>query len=133
MILPRLLGHAMKDRPVSTLTSKYVISVEPEVSLRAVVDHFIEGGVSFVVVTAGGSVAGVVSEHDVLRAIHDGADIDEVSAADVMSIDLITAEPDVTIAEAARLMIDNRVRHLLVFGGHGGVVSIRDVLEAIAT
>ena len=127
-----LVADDVKDRPVSTLTSKYVISVEPEASLRVVVDHFIEGGVSFVVVADSGSVAGVVSEHDVLRAIHDGADIDQIWAADIMSIDLITAEPEVTIGDAARLMIENGVRHLLVFGGRGGVVSIRDVLEAIA-
>ena len=29
-------------------------------------------------------------------------------------------------------MVDNRVRHLLIFGEDGGVVSIRDVLEALA-
>ncbi len=73
----------------------------------------------------------MVSEHDVLDALQRGADIDEIWARDVMSTDLLAAEPDETIGEAARRMIENQVRHLLVFGEHGGVVSIRDVLEAV--
>ncbi|MDH3296221.1 MAG: CBS domain-containing protein [Acidimicrobiia bacterium] len=119
------------ELPITTLTSKFVISVEPNASLRTVVDHLVNGGVSLVVVDESGSAAGVVSEHDVLRAIHEGADIDEVWAADIMSTNITTADADQTIAEAARIMINNRIRHLLVMGDEGGVVSIRDVLEAL--
>lgn len=119
------------DQPIGTIASKYVISVDTKATLRTVVDHLIDGGVSLVVVDDSGSVAGVVSEHDVLEAIHDGADIDEIWAADIMSTDVTAAEPDQTIAEAARVMLDNRLRHLLIIGDEGGVVSIRDVLEAL--
>jgi predicted transcriptional regulator len=121
------------DQPIGTIASKYVISVDTTATLRTVVDHFINGGVSLVVVDDSGSVAGVVSEHDVLRAIHDGADIDEIWAADIMSTDITAADADQTIAEAARLMLDNRLRHLLVPGEEGGVVSIRDVLDAFVS
>lgn len=118
-------------QPIGTIASKYVISVDTKATVRTVVDHLINGGVSLVVVDDSGSVAGVVSEHDVLEAIHDGADIDEIWAADIMSTDITTAEPGQPIAEAARLMLDNQLRHLLVMGDEGGVVSIRDVLEAL--
>lgn len=120
-----------KVTTIGELVSPYLISVEPTATLRVVVDHFIDGGVAFVVVEASHSVAGVISEHDVLRAIHDGADIDEVWAADIMTTDLVTAEPEASIVDAARLMTDHGVRHLLVVGDEGGVVSIRDVLAAM--
>lgn len=120
-------------QPIGTLTSKYVISVESNASLRTVVEHLINGGVSLVVVDDSGSVVGVVSEHDVLQAIHDGADIDEIWAADIMSTDVMTADADQTIVEAARLMLENRFRHLLVPGDEGGVVSIRDILDALVS
>lgn len=120
-------------QPIGTLTSKYVISVESNASLRTVVEHLINGGVSLVVVDDSGSVVGVVSEHDVLQAIHDGADIDEIWAGDIMSTDVMTADADQTIVEAARLMLENRFRHLLVPGDEGGVVSIRDILDALVS
>ncbi|MDH3680645.1 MAG: CBS domain-containing protein [Acidimicrobiia bacterium] len=122
---------AISDHPVSTIASKYVITVESNASLRTVVEHIIEGRVSLVVVDDSGSVVGVVSEHDVLQAIHDGADIDEVWAADIMSTDVVTAHGDETIAEVAHRMLENRLRHVLVQGDEGGVVSIRDILDAL--
>ena len=113
------------------MASSYVISVECTAPIRTVIEHFVEGGVGFVVVLDSGSVAGVVSEHDVLSAIHDGADIDEIWAADIMSTDLVTADGSDSITDVARLMMDQRVRHVLVLGEQGGVVSIRDVLDAL--
>ena len=120
-----------RERPLTEVTSTRIVTVESNETLRAVIRHFIEDGVDFVVVGGRGSVAGVVSEHDVVRAMHDGADIDEVWAADIMSTDLVVADGDESLAEAARRMVDNRIRHLLIFGDQGGVVSIRDVLEAL--
>lgn len=122
-----------RDAPISSLASSSVISVEGRSSLRVVVAHLIEAGIGFIVVDDDGSVAGVVSEHDIIRAIHDGADLDEVWAADVMSTDLVTATPHESIVEVARRMAANRVRHVLVFGDEGGVVSIRDVIEALVS
>lgn len=119
------------ELPVGDLTSRQVISVDSTARLRTVIEHFVEGGVGFVVVMDSGSVAGVVSEHDVLRAIHDGADIDEIWAADIMSTDLVTAAASDSISDVALLMTDTRVRHVLVLGDEGGVVSIRDIVAAL--
>lgn len=124
-------GWEGAEKRVADLVSKSVISVELYTPLRTVVGQLIEGGVSLVIVADSGSVAGVISEHDVLRAIHDGADLDEVWASDVMSTDLVAVPADQPISEAARRMAENRLRHLLVIGDGGGVVSIRDVLEAM--
>jgi len=54
-----------------------------------------------------------------------------VWAADIMKTDLVTARYDDTLMDVARRMVDERVRHVLVFGDNGGVVSVRDVLEAM--
>ena len=122
---------AVSEQPIGALASTYVISVESNATLRTVVEHLINGEVSLVVVDDSETPVGVVSEHDVLRAIHDGADIDEIWAADIMSDDVMTVDANQTIAQSARLMLENRFRHLVVQGDEGGVVSIRDVLGAL--
>lgn len=118
---------------IGTLASRHVVSVDSNSTLRSVIEHFVEGGVSLVVIDDAGSVAGVVGEHDVLEAIHEGADVDELCAADIMSTDLVTAQAEDTVVDVARRMVEQRVRHILVFGDDGGVVSIRDVLEAVVS
>lgn len=118
-------------QPISSLTSAQVVSVEPTATLRTVVDHLVDEGVTMVVVMDSNSVAGVLTDHDVVLAMHDGANIDEVRAAEVMSTSLVVVTDQATVAEAARQMSEQGVRHLLVQGDNSGIVSALDLLAAL--
>ncbi len=117
---------------IGSLVSRPAVSVDRTATLRILIDRFSDQGASFAVVGDSLSVAGVVSATDVLLAIHDGADIDEVTVAEAMSEDVVAADADATLHEGARLMTENGIRQLLVLGDRGGVVSIVDVLAAMA-
>jgi CBS domain-containing protein len=69
-----------------------------------------------------------------VRALADGADADEVWAADVLTENLVTAEPEETIVEVAERMSFAMVRHVAIVerGTIVGVVSARDVLSVLA-
>ena len=75
----------------------------------------------------------VVTERDIVRALSEGADPDKEWAVDVMSVDLRSLGPDHTIAEAAALMQDAVIRHVVVSDPADpdvvAMVSIRDLLE----
>ena len=119
------------ETSLSELISRPALSVDRTATLRVVIDQLTEHGASFTVVGDSHSVAGVVSALDVLTAIHRGADIDEIWAADVMSEDVIAVDADSTLQAAAKAMTESRVRQLLVLGDQGGVVSILDLLAAV--
>lgn len=82
-----------------------------------------------------GGVVGIVSERDVIDAIHDGADLSTVWAADVMSTRLISLPASRTVEEVATAMVDHHVRHVVVPGtaGRAGVVSMRSLIAQVAT
>jgi CBS domain-containing protein len=117
---------------VGSLASRPSLSVDRTTTLREVIDQFSEHGVGFAVVGDSHSVAGVLSAADLLVAIHDGADIDGSSVADAMSTEVITVDAGASLHEASQLMTDHGVRQLVVLGDQGGVLSIIDVLAAIA-
>lgn len=119
------------DVPVAEVTSTFVITVDRSMSLRDVAAHLSNTDVSFVIVDEAGSVAGVISERDIVLAVSEGAAFDEVRAEDIMSTDLVTVGPRDDMHSAARQMLDEGVRHLIVTGDEGGVVSMRDVLAAL--
>ena len=80
-------------------------------------------------------LAGVVSERDIMKAIASGkklsAPIDEVSTKQV-----ITIRASSEVAEAAKAMNKNRIRHVVVVDEQGkliGVVSMRDLVGERAT
>lgn len=88
---------------------------------------------SVLVLDADGSVAGIVSERDLVRALaRHGAKAMELEARQVMTREVVTCDPDDSIDGVMQTMTDGRFRHLPVVR-HGellGVVSIGDVVKA---
>jgi CBS domain-containing protein len=80
----------------------------------------------------GGSVEGIISEHDVIRGLREfGADLLDKPVRDLMTAKVITCAPGDRLESVAAVMISKHVRHLPVItdGKFVGIVSIRDVLR----
>jgi CBS domain-containing protein len=79
------------------------------------------------------SLAGIVSERDLVRAIAShGAGALDFEASRVMTREVVTCDPDDSIDQVMETMTRGRFRHLPVIR-HGellGVVSIGDVVKA---
>ena len=128
----------MADATVRSLVHRPAVEVALRDTLRSVARTLTEESVGLAVVTAphgpgrGTRAAGVVSERDVVAALADGADPDEIWAEDVMTEDLASVTLDESVHAAARRMLDNEIRHLPVYDGEAlvGVVSMRDALDA---
>ena len=62
-----------------------------------------------------------------------GADLSHLTAGEVMTVELTTAQGDMTILDGARAMAQANVRHLPVLEGNllAGVVSLRDVVTVL--
>ncbi|MBR0651725.1 CBS domain-containing protein [Roseomonas terrae] len=80
-----------------------------------------------------GKVLGIVSERDIVRAVaREGAAALARLARDLMTAELITAAPAMTVVEGLGIMTDRRCRHLPVMqdGRLAGMVSIGDLVKA---
>ena len=83
-----------------------------------------------VLVESDGTLCGVVTDRDiVVRAIAEGFDPQATTLNEVCTHELVTVEPDATVAEAAQLMSDRAIRRLpVVDGGRPvGMVTIADL------
>lgn len=110
-----------------------VMTIEPSASLRAASQALSGGRVGTVVVVDGSDVLGILSERDIVHAVAEGADPDEVAVASAMSRDprYLTSGEDATAA--IDVMLAAGIRHLPVFeeGELIGMISIRDLLGAL--
>ena len=88
---------------------------------------------SVLVLDPDGSVAGIVSERDLVRALaRHGAKAMDLEARQVMTRDVVTCDPDDSIDGVMQTMTEGRFRHVPVVR-HGellGLVSIGDVVKA---
>jgi predicted transcriptional regulator len=124
------------DAPVLTfVTTEGIVTVAPTEPVRAAAAAVVEQSVGMLVVGTTDDVIGVVSERDIVRAVAEGLDLDQVTVADIASRQLVWLDADDNIGDAAEEMMEDYVRHVLVRDEDGlvGVLSMRDVLSAFTT
>ncbi|MGV0835178.1 CBS domain-containing protein [Mycolicibacterium thermoresistibile] len=79
-----------------------------------------------------GGIAGMVSERDVVRKLHQrGSGLLDQPVSEIMTSLVVTCAPDDAVDDLAAMMTDNRVRHVPVLedGRLAGIVSIGDVVK----
>jgi CBS domain-containing protein len=109
-----------------------VLQIEADAQVFDAVKRMVDAGVGSLLVTDGGSVAGIFTERDYLRRMTlEGRDDKETAVRDVMSSPLVVVTPDTAIDECMAVMTDRRIRHLPVVeeGDVIGILSIGDVVK----
>ena len=124
----------MKISDVVRTKGSAVATVSPDATVTVLLDRLAEHGVGAMVVqTADGSLAGIVSERDVVRQLHKGgAPMLDWPVERIMTRDVATCAPTDAIEDVLRLMTERRHRHVpvLVDGKLGGIVSIGDLVKS---
>lgn len=112
---------------------KTVFSVTPEATVREAVKVMVEGGVGCVLVLQGDQLHGLFTERDLMcRVVGKDKSPDKVRITDVMTTEVATVPPNVTVGEAMTLCTQRRLRHLPVYEDDRliGVVSAGDLTKA---
>ena len=110
-----------------------VVSVRPDDSVQVAIARMMEEHVGSVAVCEGSQLVGIFTERDVLRLASEGGGFGDARIGDVMTRSPLTVASDVSIADAAKLMGERRVRHLPVVEGDMvvGMLGIRDVMRML--
>ena len=119
--------------PVWRVMTRCPVDVPPEATVREAARELAVEEIGAVLVADRGGVVGIVSERDIVRAVADHADLDDLQVVDVMSADLVTVRSTEGIDAVAALMDEAAVRHVVVLDDATvvGVVSVRDLLPAL--
>jgi len=110
-----------------------VMSVRPTESIETLSHRLRMARIgAMVVVGEAGGLDGIISERDVVHGIAEhGAACLAKTVGDLMTKRVVTCTAEDSIARIARLMTENRIRHLPVMEGRKvvGVVSVGDVVK----
>ena len=123
MTLEQILKHKGAD----------VFTIDGNVNLRVAAQLMDEKKIGAVVATAeDGTLVGVLSERDIARQVaRQGCDALDMTVADAMTRDVITASQHETLDDGLARMTDRRIRHLPIWeeGALLGLVSIGDLVK----
>jgi CBS domain-containing protein len=119
---------------VLKLKDAMVATLEESATVRELVGVLVDRGIgSVVVVSPSGSVAGVVSERDVVRRLHDAPDqLFEQPIRGIMNVDFVVCAPSDTVDSVLQTMTESRIRHVPVLQDERlvGLVSIGDLVKS---
>jgi CBS domain-containing protein len=106
-----------------------------EATLEQAADALIRLGVGSLAVVDNRSLAGIITERDIVRAVSEDADPATEVVGDWMSEAPDTIDPGVDVEEAAAWLLEVGYRHLPVMEDDElvGIVSMRDLLWAITS
>ena len=110
------------------------ISESPAESLRNAAAVMWKRQTGSLLVMDGDQLVGIVTERDLMKAVARGDDLDATPVSTVMTRQVLTVEPETTVAQAARHMADRWIRHLPVMseGQLVGMISQRDLCKVLA-
>ena len=110
-----------------------VTTVQPHATMRDVIDILAAKHIGALVISdVNGSMKGIVSERDVVRALAKyGVDALDSPVSSCMTKEVVTASEDESVIEVARKMSAGRFRHMPVVrdGRISGIVSVGDAIK----
>lgn len=109
-----------------------VVTIGSNASVREAVDLLAERRIGALVVLDGDTIAGIMSERDVIYCLREGgAAVLDWPVSRLMTAPAITAEPSSPVLSALALMTERRIRHLPVEkdGRLVGIASIGDLVK----
>lgn len=121
------VAHILKQKGSS------VKAVRPSTSTLELARFLSQEGIGATIVSDdGASIAGIISERDVVRGLaRHGQKLLGIPVSELMTTAVITCLPDDSILDVAAVMTQRRIRHLPVKDGDGlaGIITIGDVLK----
>ena len=115
------------------IMNRPVLGAAKSTSARDLAIQMLMGGFSGIPITErDGTIVGIVSEMDIIRALRAGKPLDTITAAEIMTAEVITVNADATVEEIMEIMDTKQIVRVPVLedGKLVGVVSRPDVLRA---
>ena len=123
----------MKVKELLGIKGIECFSVMSDQSLLDASKQMTECRIGALLVMEKGSLSGIITERDIVRAVANDKNCKDVRIKDVMTTNLIVSKSGDDLDYVMAVMIQNGIRHLPVVEGTGlvGMLSMRDVVRVL--
>ncbi len=123
----------MKAKDILKIKGPEVVTISEKRSVSDAIESLVKNNIGvLLVLNEGAKLAGIISERDIIRTIHQYRDnYGEKSVGEIMTRNIIYADYEDSIEYLESIMTNNRVRHIPIMNGNilAGLISIGDVVK----
>ena len=127
--------HKVKISTILDNKGNDIYSISPESSLREMADEMLAKKIGSLVVTDKDSLlVGIISERDFLNVVAKHTkDWEDISVSDVMTKEVITANPEDSLEQVMSVMTQHHIRHIPVMDNNKivGLLALGDIINAL--
>ena len=124
----------MEISKILDLDEKMLVTTRPDTMVADVIQTLTVEAIGAVVVKGDdGKLAGIISERDIVRGLHEhGANLLGMRVDELMTSSVISCAPESSVEDVMKQMTSNRIRHVPVVDDETlvGVISILDVVQS---
>ncbi len=123
----------MKVNDILQTKGTRVVFVGPDLKLSEALDTMISNKVGALPVKdKSGDIIGIITERDLMRAVHQNADLDAERVVDRMTQDIVAGHLDDSLEHVMATMTERRFRHMPILqeGKLVGIMSIGDLVKS---
>ena len=124
----------MKVSEILKVKGNILYTVPPETSLLDAINLMTEKDIGSLVVMRHGSLAGLLTFREVIRAVHaNQGSVGQGTVGEHMERNVLTMSPDTDVNDIRRLMLERHARYVPVMDGKVllGVMSFYDVAKSV--
>lgn len=123
------LGRRLLTKVSDVMHIKNLPVISHEVSLKESVVAISEGRLGLVVVVEDKKLIGIVTDGDLRRALVNEVDMNQAKITEIMTIDPITIEASTMLANAEALMMEKKIKALVVTDNKKEVLGILEIFD----
>ena len=118
---------------VKEVMSEEVHTVSPDFTVKKAAESMSKQKIGSLIVISEQKLEGIVTERDITsKIVSAGKDANKTKVKEIMTKELIFIEPDSDIDDAAKMMVDNKIKKLPVVYQNRliGIITAMDIVNA---
>ncbi len=123
------LGRRLLTRVKDVMHTRNLPAVHADVPLKDAVLAISEGRLGLAVIVEQGQVRGIVTDGDLRRALVNRVDINQALIGDIMTENPVTITPDMMLADAEKLMLEKKIKALIVVDDNYQMSGILEIFD----
>jgi CBS domain-containing protein len=126
------MGRNKVEASVADYMTTRMITMGWKDSVLDAAKRMMERSISSIAITDGkGRIIGILTERDIVKTVANGVPLGSITAGSLMSYPVLSIEKGLSVEDAARVMAQKKLRHLLVEDANNqevtGIITVTDL------